>query len=67
VTEPRIIAANLREDCGDHSPVKKPIDIRCPKCSAAPTAKCLEKQLHGSKFMREFHQERIDAAAKESK
>ena len=45
--------------------MKQPIDIRCPKCSAAPTAKCLERQLHGSKFISEFHKERIEAAKKE--
>ena len=40
----------------------KAIDIRCPKCSAAPTARCLEKVLNGSKFIREFHAERVEAA-----
>ena len=40
----------------------KPIDIRCPKCSAAPTAKCLENTLWGSKFINTFHDERITAS-----
>jgi hypothetical protein len=39
-----------------------PIDICCPKCSAAPTAKCLEKTLWGSKLIETFHDERIAAA-----
>ena len=56
--------ATARREVRD-SAMKSPIDIRCPKCSAAPTAKCLERQLHGSKFINEFHKERIEAAKKE--
>jgi hypothetical protein len=42
--------------------MRKPIEIRCPKCSAAPTAKCLEKTLWGSRFINAFHDERIAAS-----
>ena len=46
--------------------MKQPIEIRCPKCSSAPTLKCLVNTLWCSKYIYEFHPERIEAA-KESK
>jgi hypothetical protein len=45
--------------------MKQPIEIRCPKCSAAPGGRCLESVLNGSKYIAEFHKERIEAAKKE--
>lgn len=42
-----------------------PLQVVCPKCHAAVSAKCLEKKLDGHSWVSYFHFERIEKAKAE--